>query len=263
MTDFVYPSGYPAELEDLRYPPDSDFVVYPVQWNAGEVDALGSHLVLTGTTLDATGFLTSAPVSSVAGRTGAITLTHSDLTDWASATAGFLNTWNAGTVSALGSGVALSGGTLSATGSGGTVTNIASGAGLSGGPITTTGTLTAQWQGGTVTALGADLAISGSTLSVKPSYTASISAAGTNQGTATALASDYNEVGTVASGTGVILRSGSNIPQCVINRGANSLAVYPNSGAQIEALGTNAAATVTVGASVMFCPFSSTQWYVL
>lgn len=35
------------------------------------------------------GFLTTAPVQSVAGRTGAVTLTHADLTDWASATSGF------------------------------------------------------------------------------------------------------------------------------------------------------------------------------
>jgi hypothetical protein len=35
-------------------------------------------------------FLTFAPVSSVSGRTGAITLTHTDITDWTAATAGFL-----------------------------------------------------------------------------------------------------------------------------------------------------------------------------
>jgi hypothetical protein len=87
-------------------------------WTAGAVSALGSNLSLTSGTLDATvpvtsvatrtgavtlttsdltdwssatsAFLTSAPVTSVATRTGAITLTHSDLTDWSSATSSFL-----------------------------------------------------------------------------------------------------------------------------------------------------------------------------
>jgi hypothetical protein len=81
-------------------------------WNAGAVTALGTGLSLSTGTLTA-----SDAVSSVAGRTGAVTLTHSDLTDWASATSSFLTSqsWNAGTVSALGSGLSLSTGTLTAT----------------------------------------------------------------------------------------------------------------------------------------------------
>ena len=45
---------------------------------------VGQGLLLSGGTL-------SALVASVAGRTGAVVLTHNDLTDWASSTAGFAN----------------------------------------------------------------------------------------------------------------------------------------------------------------------------
>jgi hypothetical protein len=81
-------------------------------WNAGAVTVLGTGLTLSTGTLSSTG-----AVSSVAGRTGAVTLTHSDLTDWASATSSFLTSqnWNAGAVSALGAGLSLSTGTLTAT----------------------------------------------------------------------------------------------------------------------------------------------------
>ena len=51
------------------------------------------------------GFLTSAPVTSVAGRVGAVTLTTADLTDWSTATAGLITTpqWSAGIVTSLSS----------------------------------------------------------------------------------------------------------------------------------------------------------------
>jgi hypothetical protein len=54
---------------------------------------------------------------------------------------------------------------------GGTVTSIASGSGLSGGPITTSGTLTAQWQAGTVSSL-TGLSIATGVLSAVPAASA-------------------------------------------------------------------------------------------
>lgn len=82
---------------------------------------------------------------------------------------------NSGTVSAspaavaIGSGLSLStAGTLSATGSGGTVTQInTSGAGINASPATITGagTLSVEWNGGTVSTLGSGVSLSGGTLS--------------------------------------------------------------------------------------------------
>lgn len=51
-------------------------------------------------------------------------------------------------------------------GASGTVTSVMSGPGLSGGPITTSGTLTAQWQAGSVTTLGAGLSLTSGALAV-------------------------------------------------------------------------------------------------
>lgn len=148
---------------------------YP--WSAGQV--------LTASDLN-NAIANGGAVFSVAGRTGAVTLTHSDLTDWASATAGFASA---------------------------------------------------------------------------ATYAAAVSAAGTTQGTATAITATINVVTTVAANSGVILPSGATQPIRILNRGANALKVYPQTGAQIEAAGANAAVTVAVGAGVTFLPVSSTQWY--
>lgn len=89
-----------------------------------------------------------------------------------------------------------------------------------------------------------------------------VSAAGTDQGSATALAARYNVVTTVASGTGVILpASAINSVITVMNRGANTLNVFPNTGAQIESSGTNTAVTIAAGSTTEFICTSGTQWY--
>lgn len=118
-----------------------------------------------------------------------------------------------------------------------------------------------QWNVGVVNAIGDGLILNSGTLSAAQTLTSGITATGTNQGTAAPLTSDINIVGTVASGTGVILTSSPPFHQRVANRGANSLLVYPNSGAQIENYGTNAGALLTVGSSVDFMPDGSTQWW--
>lgn len=91
---------------------------------------------------------------------------------------------------------------------------------------------------------------------------ATVSAAGSNQGGATALTTDYNIVTTVAANTGVALPTAvAGTKVTVVNKGANPLAVYPASGGAIDALSTNAALTLPVGGWIEFDASSTTQWY--
>ena len=85
-----------------------------------------------------------------------------------------------------------------------------------------------------------------------------VSAAGTTQGTATALTSIINFVGTVAANSGVILTAGPS--QVVYNGGANVLKVYPPTSAAINQLAVNAPILLAVRTSCVFWYSSATQW---
>lgn len=91
-----------------------------------------------------------------------------------------------------------------------------------------------------------------------------ISAAGTTQGTATALVSDITQVSTVGSGQGVILPSSEpgKIFR-VVNKGANALLVYPPTSSQINALATNAGFSLAVDAAQEFFCATTAIWYTL
>ena len=100
------------------------------------------------------------------------------------------------------------------------------------------------------------------TSGMKYSTTAGVSAAGTTQGTATAITTSYNTVTTVGSGTGVVLPTASaGLIVVVANRGANSLNVYPASGAAIDGASTNTAVSIGIGATAIYEASSATQWY--
>jgi hypothetical protein len=102
------------------------------------------------------------------------------------------------------------------------------------------------------------------TTSLSKSISATVTAAGTNQGTGTALTSDYNAVTTTASGTGVVLPTAATPfgrEVTIVNRGANPLVVYPASGAAIDGAATNAGIAVPVNGEVSFFSASTTQWY--
>jgi hypothetical protein len=86
-----------------------------------------------------------------------------------------------------------------------------------------------------------------------------VSAAGTVQGDATALAAQLNVITTAGANTGVILPAAG--PIWVRNSGANTLKVYPPVGGAINGLGVNAAATLAVNGSVMLETDSGGQWY--
>jgi len=89
-----------------------------------------------------------------------------------------------------------------------------------------------------------------------------VSAAGANQGAATALTVDYNVVTTVAASTGVKLPTATAGRRIVIvNKGANTLSIYPATGAAIDALAENAAIQVAANGSIELMASSTTQWY--
>ena len=89
-----------------------------------------------------------------------------------------------------------------------------------------------------------------------------VSAAGSNQGNATALTVDYNVVTTVAASTGVKLPTATAGRRIVIvNKGANTLRIYPATGGTIDALAENAAIQIAANGSIEIMASSATQWY--
>lgn len=88
-----------------------------------------------------------------------------------------------------------------------------------------------------------------------------VSAAGTTQGTATDLSAGINVVTTAAASSGVQLPAteiGDEIE--VLNLGANAVTVYPDSGAQINALAANAGFLLATNTAVKLRRFTSTRW---
>lgn len=94
------------------------------------------------------------------------------------------------------------------------------------------------------------------------STNATVTAAGATQGTATALTRSYNVVTTVASNTGVVLPTPSTagLLVTVVNKGANTLRVYPATGGAIDSAGTNAFVTLAPNGSVTYEASSTTNW---
>jgi len=91
---------------------------------------------------------------------------------------------------------------------------------------------------------------------------ATISAAGTTQGTATVLYPlGLHTVTTVTAATGVILAIGALGDETVIfNGGANTLLVYPPVGAKINNLTTNTGINLAVNTAILLKCAYATQW---
>ena len=94
------------------------------------------------------------------------------------------------------------------------------------------------------------------------STAATVSAAGTTQGTATVLSSQDNAITTCAAGAGVQVASTTlGAWVAVLNQSANNCLIYPPSGAAWNSLSTNAPATLVPDGVARFKLFTSTQGY--
>ncbi len=97
-----------------------------------------------------------------------------------------------------------------------------------------------------------------------PAVVTGITAAGTTQGTATALTGQVNDVATVAAGTGVVLPTAvAGQTNTVCDDGANSLLVYPASGAAIGANAANSPVDDDVAQCISLVALSSTAWRLI
>jgi hypothetical protein len=148
---------------------------------------------------------------------------------------------------------ALSGAATSAT-TADTVTTAAQG------NITSVGTLTSLNSSGNITAPSY---IANTGYFVR-SFNASVSAAGSTQGAGTVLTTEFNRVSTVTSGSGVVLPSATaGMSIVIVNSSANTLLVYPASGAAINSLSTNVGYSHVTLATLQYIAISSTQWYTV
>ena len=144
-------------------------------------------------------------------------------------------------------------GTVSSATIAGTVTTAAQG------NITSVGTLTSMTSSGNVQ--GANVIATSYHIR---SVNAAVSAAGSTQGTGTALTTEFNRVSTVASGAGVVLPTAvAGMAIVIVNTSANTLLVYPASGAAVNSLATNVGYSQTTLATLQYIAISSTQWYTV
>ena len=87
-------------------------------------------------------------------------------------------------------------------------------------------------------------------------------ATGTDQASALAITQANIELTTVGSGTGVRLPAAeAGMRVMVSNRGANTLNVFPATGASIDAASANVAATLSANTQVLYVAISTTKWY--
>lgn len=91
-----------------------------------------------------------------------------------------------------------------------------------------------------------------------------VAAAGTNQGSATALTKQVNLISSGIAGSGVRLPSATvGMQIIIINATGVAINVYPASSAQIDSLATNAAFTLGVGSRLMLVATGIAQWYTM
>jgi hypothetical protein len=98
------------------------------------------------------------------------------------------------------------------------------------------------------------------------SSSTAVAAAGTTQGTATALTAQINNVTTGIDGTaGVILPTPAQAGLRIFIRNGSaslSLNIYPHSGGNIAGTGVNAAISIEFATVLEFIAFDTTNWYL-
>jgi len=123
---------------------------------------------------------------------------------------------------------------------------------------------------GSTTAINIGSAVSGATSTttlsglVVDSITAAVSAAGATQATATGLVSNINNVTVVAVGAAGVRLPTAVAGMRILIRNSDSadvLSIYPATGGQINALGTNTASTLVAGLTTELVATTATQWY--
>jgi hypothetical protein len=123
---------------------------------------------------------------------------------------------------------------------------------------------------GSTTNIAIGSAVSGSTTRttlngiVIQSISAAVSAAGSTQGTATALVSNINNVTVVAAAAdGVILPTAVAGMRILVRNSdaADTLKIYPATGGQINALGSNASFSLAADSTIELFASTTTQWY--
>ena len=126
--------------------------------------------------------------------------------------------------------------------------------------ITSTGTLTSLTVSGNITAQ-ANVNMTGYVIR---SVGTGISAAGSTQGTATAITKEMNVVSTVASGAGVVLPTAvAGMVLTITNTSANALLVYPAVNGIVNSQSANAAYSQSAGSTLQFIAPTTTQWYTV
>lgn len=237
----------------------------------------GSYSAGTGLTLTGTTFSITSPIATTIGGTGLSTIGSANQVlgvnngatglEYKTVTSGtaisVVHAANAITINNTGVTSAVAGTAISVSGATGAVTITNTGVTAIAG---TTNQVTLSASTGSVTVSLPSTLVAPGTVTVTGglfvSGSAAVSAAGSTQGTATALTADYNVVTTVAASSGVVLPSSAIGRQItVINRGANPLALYPNSSAAIDGAAANAAITVPVNAAITVASSSTTQWF--
>ena len=103
-----------------------------------------------------------------------------------------------------------------------------------------------------------DLSVSGELV---VSTSTAVTAAGTTQGTATALTATYNLVTTATANQGVLLPDAVSGKRCtIVNLSTADIKVYPSTSENIDLLANNVAKTLPAGASLSLIASSGTTW---
>ena len=208
--------------------------------------ALGGSGTITATATNALTIGTGLGGTSYNGSTG-VTITNTGVTSIVAGT-------NIAVSGATGAVTVSVTGTVPTATTAGTVTTAAQG------NITSVGTLTGLTVSGNIIAQ-ANVNMTGYVIR---SVGTAISAAGSTQGTATAITKEMNVVSTVASGAGVVLPTAvAGMVISITNTSANTLLVYPATSAAINSGSVNAAYSQSAGSTLQFIAPTTTQWYTV